>query len=180
MADSSDWAHAPVHRLGGVGAFMVTASTYQKAKLFDTPEKLDALCNGLRKYAEKHGWKLEAWAVMSNHYHFMATSPDGSAESLKAMIRELHSRSARWINTQDAMAGRKVWHNYWESQITHQSSYYARLNYVHQNAVKHGLVLTANQYPWCSAAWFEQNASAATVKTVYSFKTDRLKINDDF
>ena len=34
-------------------------------------------------------------------------------------------------------------------------SYLARLNYVHQNPVKHGLVRVANQYRWCSAAWLE-------------------------
>ena len=96
------------------------------------------------------------------------------------MIREFHSRSARWLNRQDGEAGRKVWHNYWESQITFEASYYARLNYVHQNAVKHGLVQVANLYPWCSAQWFEQNAKPATVKTIYSFKTDRIKVKDEF
>jgi len=54
------------------------------------------------------------------------------------------------------------------------------LNYVHQNAVKHRLVPVASQYPWCSAAWFEQTATRAQVKTIYSFKFDRLKIDDDY
>jgi len=38
----------------------------------------------------------------------------------------------------------------------------------------------ANQYPWCSAAWFERTASAAQVKTIYRFKTDKLDLPDDF
>jgi len=46
--------------------------------------------------------------------------------------------------------------------------------------VKHGLVAVANQYRWCSAAWFEQVASPAQVKTIYSFKTDRVNVIDDF
>jgi REP-associated tyrosine transposase len=29
------------------------------------------------------------------------------------------------------------------------------LSYVHQNAVKHGLVPVANQYAWCSAAYID-------------------------
>ena len=56
----------------------------------------------------------------------------------------------------------------------------ARLNYVHQNAVKHKLVTVANQYPWCSAAWFERVATPAQVKTIYEFKIDRVKVEDDF
>jgi len=51
---------------------------------------------------------------------------------------------------------------------------------VHQNAVKHKLVAVANQYRWCSAAWFERNASPAQVKTIYGFKVDQVKIEDDF
>jgi putative transposase len=51
---------------------------------------------------------------------------------------------------------------------------------VHQNPVKHGLVKVANHYRWCSAAWFERTAAPAMVKTIYSFKTDQLKIFDDF
>jgi putative transposase len=64
--------------------------------------------------------------------------------------------------------------------LTSERSYLARLNYVHQNPVKHGLVAVANQYPHGSAAWFERTASPAQVKTLYSSKTDRLNIQDDF
>jgi len=56
----------------------------------------------------------------------------------------------------------------------------ARLNSVHRNAVKHGLVPVANQYPWCSAAWFERTASLAQVKTIYRFKIDQVKVEDDY
>jgi len=48
------------------------------------------------------------------------------------------------------------------------------------NAVKHGLVPVANQYPWWSAAWFERTATPAQMRTVYAFKTDRLLVADDF
>jgi len=64
--------------------------------------------------------------------------------------------------------------------LTFERSWLARLNYVHQNPVKHGVVPVANQYPWCSAAWFERTASPAQVKTIYSFKTDRVNVYDDF
>ncbi len=77
-------------------------------------------------------------------------------------------------------AGRTVWFNFWDTNLTYERSYWARLNYVHQNPVKHGLVSMANQYPWCSAAWFERTASPATVKTIYGFKTDNLAIYDEF
>ena len=158
---------------------MVTAGTYDKQHLFcDTP-RLNLLHNALLSITDKYGWQLQAWAVLSNHYHFIAAAPE-DPQTLSTCVRELHSRTAIALNKHDNTPGRKIWHNYWESLITHQHSYFARLNYVHHNAQKHGCVTSANQYPWCSAAWFEGTASAAQIKTIYGFKTDRLTIQDDY
>jgi putative transposase len=71
-------------------------------------------------------------------------------------------------------------YEFWDTHLTFEKSWLARLNYVHQNAVKHGLVALANRYPWCSAPWFESNARSGFVKSVYSFKTDQIKVPDDF
>ena len=74
----------------------------------------------------------------------------------------------------------KVWYNFWDTRLTFERSYLARLNYVHQNAVKHGLVPVANLYPWCSAAWFERTASPAQVKRIYRFKVEGVHVLDEF
>jgi putative transposase len=175
----ADWPHAPAHRLEQPGAFMVTAGTYRKEHLFNSPERLNMLRNLLFDLAEQHQWKLQAWALMSNHYHFISLSP-GGPETLQPFIRKLHSLSARELNRLDHAPGRKVWFQYWDSHLTFEKSYFARLNYVHQNPVHHQLVPLADQYEWCSAKWFELNAGHAFRKTVYSFKTDRVKVIDDF
>jgi putative transposase len=96
------------------------------------------------------------------------------------MLGVLHTRTAGWANRLDKTPGRQVWHNFWETKLTYQKSYLARLNYVHQNPVKHGLAAVANQYRWCSAAWFERAASAAIVQSIYRFKTDALSVRDEF
>ncbi len=176
---SKDWPHAPVHRLGSDGTYIVTAGTYHKEHHFRGRQRLDFLEANLLRIAKEFGWQLEAWAVFSNHYHFVAqATPDG--RSLRAALTALHSLTAREVNRLDANPGRKVWHNYWDTELTYEKSYLARLNYVHQNAVKHGLVPVANQYPWCSAAWFERMATAAQVKTIYSFKIDKIRVADDY
>ena len=174
-----DWPHAPVHRLTEHGIYIVTAGTLHKQRLFDTPSKLDLVERMLLSFARQCVWHLEAWAVLANHYHFVARGAPDSVP-MSEFLRELHSRSAIELNRRDGIEGRTVWYNFWDTRLTHQYSYLARLNYVHQNAVKHGLVPVANQYPWCSAAWFERTASAAQVKTIYRFKIDAVKVEDDF
>jgi len=178
----TSWPHAPAHQLSQRGTYFVTAGTRLKQHHFRGAQRLGVLHRGLLMVANQFGWQLEAWAVFSNHYHFVAHSPatDEGAETLPRMLGVLHERTAKWLNRLDQTPGRHVWHNYRETLLTYERSYLARLNYTHRNAVKHRLVAVANQYPWCSAAWFERTATPAQVKTIYVLKTDRLQVEDEF
>jgi putative transposase len=177
---SLPWPHAPTHQLSQAGTYFVTAGTYLKAHHFGSSQRLDVLQRGLLKLAAEFGWRFEAWAVFSNHYHFVGHSPEQNAETLSEMLNTLHQKTATWANKLDAAPGRRVWFNFRETRLTWQKSYLTRLNYVHQNAVKHGLVPVANQYRWCSAAWFERTATPAQVKSIYRFKTDQVQVFDEF
>ena len=70
------WPHAPMHQLGSAGMYFVTASTLHQAHHFKGKERLAVLHRGVLKVAANFGWRLEAWAVFSNHYHFVAQSPE--------------------------------------------------------------------------------------------------------
>ena len=153
------WPHAPLHQLSEAGTFFVTAGTYLKQHHFRGRQRLELLHRGLLTVAEEFGWRLEAWAVFSNHYHFVGHSPEAGAESLSRMLGSLHEKTAKCIDELDETPGRQVWFNFRESRLTYEKSYLARLRYTHENAVKHELVPVANLYPWCSAAWFERTAS---------------------
>ena len=178
--NQTPWPHAPLHRLTEGGVYFLTASTYLRQHHFRGKARLAVLHRGLLTVARDFGWHFEAWAVFSNHYHFVAHSPQAGAENLSVMLGRLHEKTAKWVNKLDAAPGRQVWFNFRETRLTFEKSYLARLNYTHQNAVKHKLVPVANQYPWCSAAWFERTATAAQVKTIYRFKTEQLKVPDDY
>jgi putative transposase len=176
------WPHAPAHRLASGGTFFVTASTLHKQHHFRGASRLGVLHRGLLAVARDFGWQLEAWAVFSNHYHFVAHSPASAtdATSLSAMLKTLHVKTSGWVNRLDATAERQVWFNFRETKLTYQRSYFARLNYTHQNPVKHGLVPVANQYPWCSAGWFERTASPAQIDSIYRFQTGKLQVPDEY
>ena len=158
---------------------MVTAATLHKQRLFDSTQKLNLLHWELLELAEHYEWHLQAWAVFPNHYHFVARS-ESDKPRLREFISHLHSNTGRQLNRFEGTPGRAVWYNFWDSKLTYERSYFARLNYVHQNPVKHGIVHVANQYRWGSAAWFERTGAPAMVKTIYGFKIDKLQIADDY
>ena len=173
-----NWPHSPPHRTIEPGTYMVTAGTYGKIRHFSEPERLNVLVSKLMEYAERYDWHLQAWAALSNHYHFIGFSSD--PVNLKDFICSLHTETARYVNDLDKTTNRRVWFQYWDSHISYRKSYYARLKYVHNNPVHHGLVPVAENYPWCSAGWFKVNAEPVFKKTVESFKTDTLNVFDDF
>jgi len=158
---------------------MVTAGTRHKTPHLNSAERLDYFAKMLFAQADEFGWRLLAWAILANHYHFIAASPP-SADNLSRFIGKLHMTTAKQLNQWDNQPGRKVWFQYWDSHITYEKSFLVRLNYVHYNPAKHGATTNAAHYRWCSAAWFEQNAPRAFVASVKSFKTDRLTVPDDF
>ena len=173
-----DWAHSPLHRLGSSGAYIITASTLDKVHVFNSRAKLDILQSKLFEAADHNSARLQAWAIFPNHYHFIASFD--TAAPLAAMLHELHANAARLVNQADATPHRRVWFQYWESHITFQRSYFARLQYVHRNAVHHGVVREATNYPWCSAGWFRRSAARALQRTVGDFRSVKLGIEDDF
>jgi len=178
---------------------MVTAGTYLKQSVFRGPERLRYLCETLLEVAGQHQLQLQAWAVFPNHYHFVALSPPPVLEAqaglsipkrqhaaalqnglLVGFTKHLHSVTAIQANRWDHTPGRQTWFQYWDTQLTFQRSYLARLSYVHMNAVHHGLVRVASHYPWCSAGWFQRRATTSFYETVMAMKVDRIQVSDDF
>lgn len=83
------------------------------------------------------------------------------------------------LNELDDAPGRMVWYRCWDTHITHEKSYLARLAYVHKNPAKH-LDVEPENYPFCSAHWFMTLADRSFYETVMSFKVDRVNVIDDF
>ena len=109
----------------------------------------------------------------------MGLAPDEGA-NFATMLGILHKSTASAVNKIDGTLGRRVWFNYRDTVLTYEKSYLARLGYVHNNPVKHGLVSVASDYEWCSASWCSQRAERSFYETVMSFKTDRINVEDDF
>jgi len=158
------------------GTYFVTARTLEGVQHFLESDRRTFVRDTLLVLAKRYGWDMEGWAVLSNHYHFVAhtSAIQTSAESLRKFLRHLHGDVTRHINRLDQVEGRKLWHNYRETRLTHHESYLARLHYTHNNPVHHRLVEVASGYEWCSAAAFERTCSPAWIDTIYSFKYDQI------
>jgi putative transposase len=171
--------HTPSHLFRPHAIYMVTGATYKKRPLLNSDRKKEHFLKNLFERLGAAGWELAAWAVLPNHYHIVAQAPEDSSK-LKSIIRAVHSISAKLINSVDKMPGRRVWYNYWDTCITHEGSYLARLHYVHTNPLRHGVVAKAEDYPFCSYHWFMTRANAEFCKRVFSQPIEGVDVRDDF
>ena len=173
------WPHAPSHQVDHPGAYIVTAATLHHRPLFDSPERLTLLEDALLGVLGDLGWSVQQWAVFANHYHFVALSPEAGGAT-GGLTRRIHGTTAIALNRLDSTPGRPVWHDRWDTRLTFEKSYLARLNYVRSNPVRHGLVAQAEAYPWCSAEWFARRAERPWFETVCSFAVDAVNVPDAF
>jgi len=54
--------------------------------------------------------------------------------------RQLHREVALRLNSTDSTPGRRVMYEFWDTRLTFEKSWLARLKYVHHNPLYHGLV----------------------------------------
>jgi REP-associated tyrosine transposase len=173
------YPHNPPHYFVSNAMYMITGAVLQNQALLNENRKREFVLETLLERAKVLGWNLQAWAILNNHYHFIAQAPN-NANTLSKLIRQLHSLTAIQLNRWDKTPGRQVWFNYWDSCITFEKSYLARLRYVHMNPIKHRLVDDALDYPFCSYRWFVEQGNDHLKEQVFKQPIDALKIFDNF
>ena len=177
--ERTTWHHAPEHRFVPGLTYMITGATLHHENFYSTSALLELLESRLLELTARYGWLVIAWVVLSDHYHFIGQAGK-DAWALGPLVQRLHAKFSLALNLEEGAPGRRVWYQYWDKCLTHAGSYYARLNYVINNPVHHGLVSVASDYPYCSAARVERDWSSAARRMVQSFKCDRIHERDDF
>lgn len=173
--------HTPAHLFRAGAVYFVTGATYQRLPYMRSDTRKEQWLNAFRKAAEIYDWEIIAWVVLSNHYHYLARAPEESAENLPKFAASYHKFTAIQWNREDNAPGRKVWWNYWDTCMRSERDYLARLNYVHWNPVKHGIVRRMEDYAWSSYRAFlaEQAAEIRRIEAAYPF--DGVKgVSDDY
>jgi putative transposase len=73
---------------------------------------------------------------------------------LLAVLGRLHGRTSHRWNGEDGCPCRQVWHRAAETAMKSERHFWATLNYVLHNAVRHGYVARWQDWPYSSAAQY--------------------------
>ncbi|HNR30007.1 MAG TPA: hypothetical protein PKI11_03875 [Candidatus Hydrogenedentes bacterium] len=147
--------HSPPHVNLGPGAYLISASCFEhRAIIGESPERMaifeDALCEMLYQHARA----VYAWCVLPNHYHALVET--AGVEDVAWQLGRLHGRCSRFWNLEEGCVGRKTWFNCTNRAMRDDRHFWATMNYVQHNAVKHGYVDRWEEWPYSSARGFLQ------------------------
>lgn len=175
------YKHNPPHLFIPNTKYFVTGAILNHYKLLHSEKAKEKLFDYILKSAAHFDWNLEAWVILDNHYHLMLNAPE-NAETLSLLIGNIHRYSAIWLNKNVKVpdSALKIWHNYWDTCVTYEKSYYARLNYIWFNPVKHGYVDGPEK--WKFGSYYERFKleKEYLIRVNKDFPCDKVKIVDDF
>ena len=145
----------------------LTFSTYRRLDIFTTDALRDAFADQLRLTRERHEFMLYAWVLMPNHAHLLLREPAQGRVSdiLKTLKLGLSKRLiTRWRehdtrNTDrltDAQGKTHLWQRGggYDRNIISEEEFREKVDYIHMNPVRAGLVLKPLDWAWGSARWW--------------------------
>ena len=140
--------HAPPHFGQSRGFYLITSACYEHKPLLKSDARRSEWEDALKEHVGREiGIRLCGWVVLPNHYHLLI---EGDLRIFAARIARMHNGKATQWNREDATRGRKAWHRFSDRAIRSERHYYASLNYLHANPVKHGYATSAAEWPWSS------------------------------
>ncbi|HET7649354.1 MAG TPA: transposase [Gammaproteobacteria bacterium] len=141
----------------------------------------------LGKVKRLHPLYLVAMAVMPDHLHTIWRLPEGDADYpmrwalIKAGFSRRLAAVERVRQSRKAKRERGIWQRrYWEHQIRDEADLARHVDYIHYNAVKHGLVARPADWPHSTLhAYIERGlvapdwgASASDIGSGYGERLD--------
>jgi putative transposase len=103
----------------------------------------------LRQSSELCGLSLLGYCLMSNHVHLIAVPRTTAA--MGQTLKHTHGRYASYWNARQSSTGH-VWQGRFYSCPLDDPHLWAGLRYAEMNPVRAGMVSTAIEWPWSSAA----------------------------
>jgi putative transposase len=152
--------------------YFITARTKGSEYIFNTHKKCGLFFDVFEKSLDKFDFETIGWVLNKDHYHILIRVSDGRL--VGRFINNLHANITRLLNKIECTEGRKIWYQYWDRCIRSERDLYIRLNYIHHNPVKHGLVLSMDDYEFSSYRNYLANKGGEWLRDCF----DRYSISD--
>jgi REP element-mobilizing transposase RayT len=184
--------------------YFLTFTVTDWVDIFTRKNYRDIVIDSMKYCQKEKGLVLFGYVIMSNHIHLIAQSADGH---LSDLIRDMKKFIARNIleTIKQEPESRRDWmlkrfefaaqgtnanetYKFWQSgnhpeEIFTEKFFWLKLNYIHLNVVRAGIVRKASDYIYCSASNYTLNSGIIDIEILSSpqafIATDQSVLNYD-
>jgi REP-associated tyrosine transposase len=161
-------------------AHFITATIVEWLPVFTTATCCDILVHSLEYCREQKGLRIYAWVILDNHFHAIVSGPalartvaDLKKFTAREILSQLKVEGREWLLNQlayfRAAHKRESSHQIWQDGVHPQAIpsdeiMLQKLEYLHNNPVKRGLVASPEHWLYSSAhEWLPGAAPAMRV-----------------
>lgn len=148
-------------------AHFITSTIINWLPVFTTAACCDILVASLAYCREQKGLRVYAWVILDNHFHAIVAAPelprvlvDLKRHTAKHLLAQLEREGRVWLLTQLGLrrarhkpeSGHQVWQEgYHPQSVATDEMMVQKLEYIHRNPVKRGLVAEPEHWVHSSA-----------------------------
>jgi putative transposase len=160
----------PERRYGQQHLHFITCSCYRRLPFLNIARNRDKLLEILDQVREKYQFALVGYVVMPEHIHLLVSEPKiGTPSTVMRVFKQRVSRSLRakkrrmrsakqlalWRET-PSRAPRSFWQRrFYDFNVWSRKKRIEKLNYMHRNPVKRGLVAAPQLWLWSSYRFYQ-------------------------
>lgn len=147
-----------VHRLRTTDRiFFVTVNLRRRSKVF-APAEYPLIAEVLDEARRRLGFLLCGYVLMPDHWHALIWT--GYPLTVSQVIHDVKKVSARRLQRRRGADGPFWQHQFWDRFVRHEKEFCDRLQYMHLNPVRKGLVAEPGGWRWSSYNNFASNKGA--------------------
>ena len=150
-------------------ALFLTAVGKDQLPVFQKEHIKNLACEAINEARTSCGFLLFAYVIMPDHVHLLTDAPRKPSEVLKYIKGIVGHRVIDYLRAHNYEAFlEKLRHESWKQNhryslwqhdsdvfsVTSESKFMEKVNYIHLNPVRAGLVESAAEYRWSSFRWW--------------------------
>lgn len=154
-------------------AYYFTSVAHHRLPIFQTDKVKQILCDAFSEVRAKHGILILAFVIMDDHVHLLAFSEKEMSDALRLLNGVAARRIIQYLQengfesslfklrgeTRERNHKHSVWQHHPDSlEIFGEDTFRQKVDYIHQNPVRAGLVDDSLEYRFSSARLWADRA----------------------
>jgi putative transposase len=124
-------------------AVYITTDTYKQRSIFISDDKVNRIYEALDEVYPKYDFKINEFVIMPTHCHFIIVSQNND---LSDIMHDIKGTTAFEMLDSNLIEDKLWQRGFYDHVIRNKNDLIEKLNYIHQNPIRAGLVKDISDY----------------------------------